>query len=311
MGTTDTPAEPGKKIAIVGFAQTNRDQAPFNDPSWEIWTMNDAWSWIPRATRWFELHSDYIYEWELRRPARHLEFLKEFQGPVYLLEARADMPNSVRFPIEQAIQTIGYPYLTSSVAYMLALAIMERPAEIGIWGIELATRSEYEEQRPCVEYLMGLAAGRGIPVYLPDNCLLRSGPMYGRGSANPAGEKHTPSQFGARLKALQTRKAELLAQHEKRLTLLDQLRGATGESRYWIQQRQGQDEGITARFFERVGLLEKREGELNNEIAILAGQVAQMDGALLETQYWIGQTPEGADPKIIASKLDGVSLALA
>ncbi len=50
-----------KKVAIVGFAPSTRDKAPYNDPDWEIWVLNEYFSILPQTgasniTRWFELH---------------------------------------------------------------------------------------------------------------------------------------------------------------------------------------------------------------------------------------------------------------
>ena len=88
---------PGRdKVAIVGFAQSHRDQAPFHDPSFEIWGLNNAYIFMPPrphadgriAERWFEIHSEDLYGWDLRRPGRHVDWLRNFPGPLYLLEAR-------------------------------------------------------------------------------------------------------------------------------------------------------------------------------------------------------------------------------
>lgn len=50
--------EDQKAVAIVGFASSSRDQAPLQDPNFEIWTMNHApLSWIPKWDVLFELHS--------------------------------------------------------------------------------------------------------------------------------------------------------------------------------------------------------------------------------------------------------------
>ena len=46
-----------KKIAILGKLQS-KYKAPFDDNSWEIWSMNlhnDA-KFIPRVDKWFDLH---------------------------------------------------------------------------------------------------------------------------------------------------------------------------------------------------------------------------------------------------------------
>lgn len=233
---------PGKtKVAIVGFAQTHRDQAPFQDPSFEIWGLNNAYVFMPPrphaggriAERWFEIHSEDLYAWDLRRPGQHVEWLAKFPGPVYLLEARADMPRSVRYPIEDIVARYG-AYITSSPAYMLLLAMAEGFKEIHIYGIDLATDSEYAEQRPNLEFLIGVAVAKGHEIYLPPNCQLLKGPLYGRGTYNPGGERHSREQYVGRLAALQKRLGEVQLEEKRVAGERSRLEGAILECQHWI-----------------------------------------------------------------------------
>lgn len=46
------------KLAIVGFALTTRHLAPYADPEYEIWSLNEGYNydWIKRFDRWFQIH---------------------------------------------------------------------------------------------------------------------------------------------------------------------------------------------------------------------------------------------------------------
>ncbi len=46
------------KLAIVGFAPTTRHLAPFDDPEYEIWGVNEEYNydWMKRFDRWFQIH---------------------------------------------------------------------------------------------------------------------------------------------------------------------------------------------------------------------------------------------------------------
>lgn len=82
--------------------------------------------------------------------------------PFYMYEAMPEVfPNSVTYPYEEVSRSVT-PYLESSMAYMLALAIHEGFDEIGLYGMQVAMWDEYRYQRPNLEYLIGLAQGRGI-----------------------------------------------------------------------------------------------------------------------------------------------------
>lgn len=102
----------------------------------------------------------------------HVAGLRMSKVPVYMLEKHPDLPQSIEYPMEAVADLIGRtvqgtPYLESSIAYMVALAILEGVDRIAIFGVDLHCESEYAYQRPNLEYLIGLARGRGIKVYIP------------------------------------------------------------------------------------------------------------------------------------------------
>lgn len=104
----------------------------------------------------------------------HVSGLRMAKVPIYMLDRQDDIPQSVRYPIEEVTALIGKtvqgtPYLESSIAYMMAQAILElKPGDrIGIWGVDLHCESEHAYQRPNLEYLIGLARGMGIKVFIP------------------------------------------------------------------------------------------------------------------------------------------------
>jgi len=54
------------------------------------------------------------------------------------------------------------------VAYMMALAISENYDEINIFGVDMVADDEFGYQKPNMEYLIGLAEGRGIIVNIQE-----------------------------------------------------------------------------------------------------------------------------------------------
>lgn len=170
-----------KKVAIVGYTPT-RVHAPYGDKDWEIWGLNDLFRFkdeVKRWTRWFEMHPDMPSDKERITYAERIEGLAKMDCPVYMLEKHPEVPTSIRYPIEDAIEQFGN-YFTNSISYMIALAIMEGFEEIGVWGVDMATDSEYGHQRPSCEYFLGIAVGRGIKVYVhPAADLLKVRYLYG------------------------------------------------------------------------------------------------------------------------------------
>ncbi len=178
MGEATPP--PLKKVAIVGFSQ-HKTEAPYNDPTFEIWGLNDLHESIPRWNRWFEMHSDaQIKDYCSRKQGKpYLEGLAGLGVPVYMQKPRPEVPTSVEYPLERMKAQFG-DYFTNSISFMLALAIDEGYQVIHVYGVDMAQDSEYSQQRPSCEYFLGIARGRGIQTYLPKTSdLLKVRWMYG------------------------------------------------------------------------------------------------------------------------------------
>ena len=162
---------PHKKVAIVGFADTRGD-APFNDPTWEIWGLNDLHGAIPRYDRWFDIHTREVIDEDVRLGRTPpggkcgLSGLQPLNVPVYMQDHYPDIPNSIKFPLKEIVDKFGN-YFTNSISFMTALAIYEGYHEVAIFGVDMAVGTEYVNQRPSCEYFIGLARGAGIKVYIP------------------------------------------------------------------------------------------------------------------------------------------------
>lgn len=171
---------PLKKVAIIGFSQ-HKTEAPYDDPSFEIWGLNDLHESIPRWNRWFEMHSDkQIKDYCSRKQGvPYLEGLSKLNVPVYMQKVRPEVPTSVEYPIDHMKAKFG-DYFTNSISFMLAMAIEERYDVIHVYGVDMAQDSEYGQQRPSCEYFLGIAVGRGIKIHLPKTSdLLKVRWMYG------------------------------------------------------------------------------------------------------------------------------------
>ena len=225
------PKPKRSKLCIVGFAGTTRDQVPYKDDSFDIWSLNNAWQFVPRWDRWFEMHSyetivkDFKRGVELNRGADHMKWLTEQQPgrPIYMQKALPEVPASVPFPRDEVNdwfrrytradapilgaqltcepQEDGYfasDYYTSSIAEMLALAIAEGYKEIHVYGVDMLQSEEYYYQRSGCEYYIAFARGRGIRMYVPmQSALCTSGYTYGYTEPPPENLFEPIIQFAA------------------------------------------------------------------------------------------------------------------
>ena len=87
-------ARPTRKIAIVGFTNS-REDAPWDDPEWEIWICNDLHAHVPEKwDRLYDLHSLK----EIREKKEHENFLRVTQKPVYVFDPQPEWSSAVEFP---------------------------------------------------------------------------------------------------------------------------------------------------------------------------------------------------------------------
>lgn len=170
------------KVAIIGLSPATHDLAPWCDPTWQKWGLPwDEGYWC-RMDRLFEMHDMRLLESEhCKRPDGYFDRLKECQP--YM---QTDSEFGKAYPFDEVAKTTGY-YWNSSIAYAMAMAIHEGAEEIGLYGVDMKGDDEYGYQKPNMEYLVGLAIGRGIKVHVPD-----ASPLL---KFNPVGVKffdHTP-----------------------------------------------------------------------------------------------------------------------
>ena len=186
-------------IAIVGFSDKT---LPFLKDSRadEIWTLNHAYialgQTIPRIDRLFEIHKkDWYLRKEIPKSQAYYEWLQEpHDFPVYMQNVTPEIPASVKYPFDEVCddifqnllrkvgdELIQDTYFTSSAAFMIALAIHElKPGDtIELYGIDMESDTEYGYQKPCGEFMLGMAAGRGIRTIRPEPSEMCRAKLYG------------------------------------------------------------------------------------------------------------------------------------
>ena len=143
-----------KKVAILGKL-VSKFNAPFEDMSYDIWTLNYHTEDLPRVTLWFDLHT---------------------KNP----NPRANITRA-NYPFTAAEALIGGNYYNNSFSYMIAYAIIKGYEEIELYGCRFLHDQEVrEQQRQSVRELVMFARGRGIKVTAPaDECLLDEYEYYG------------------------------------------------------------------------------------------------------------------------------------
>lgn len=223
-----------KRIAILGTAPTSRDLAPFADPSWDIWACSPGNRGVlPRVTLWFEIHAIGA----MTSPKAWADWGKEYFAwlrtqpfPKVMQERNELIPDSVIYPIKEMVAKYGRNWFTSSIAYMLALAIERGAEEIAIFGVDMAADQEaYTYQKPGCVYFIEAAEKRGIKVQIPfESCLGAPVPMYGYDEASAFARRLDATI--AMVQANRANSAAVFEQHKQSLNYMD---GALEQLRYF------------------------------------------------------------------------------
>lgn len=233
---------PRKSVAIVGFAASSKHLAPYDDPEFSIWGVNQLYRHIPRASRWFDIHvnwNEYVVE-----GTDHAGWIRDAPIPTYMTETVQGLPNSVKFPLARLVQHHPFTrfalkdlegkddknplYFTSTIAYMMALAIEEGFQRIGLYGIDLIVGQEYDYQKACAEFWIGVAHGKGIQVDIPPtSALCKTAWLYGY-------EKEPP-MWPVKIGDLENRVKYLKNERHKKMMELANIDGALQEAEMWHQ----------------------------------------------------------------------------
>lgn len=228
------------KVAIVGTAPSSRMLAPFSDDSWEIWACSPSNQGpkLPRITRWFELHAlDDLRSarWSSWAPS-YVHWMNTLSCAIYMQEANEMVPSAIPYPMDHVVGSLcanaKQTFLTSSPALMMALALYENFEEIGIYGVDMATASEWEFERPGMQYWIERARQRGVKVTVPNTSDLDiAAPIYGFSDASPMARKlkEHAYELQAMIDKDQARMAQLDQERNGLVLAIEGKRGALGE----------------------------------------------------------------------------------
>lgn len=180
-------------IAVLGSHPDTVQQAPFDDPEWLVYACSphnldiDAMDGRDpnarhlaggtrfggkgnyRVDEWFEVHMPLEDE---SRPYSYCKALESLPL-VWMMDPKAArwIKGARQFPFKELAERFGGFFWTSSIAFILAKAILDCEKlgirRIGIWGVMQASENEYMYQRPGIQYWVQRATDLGIEVMAP------------------------------------------------------------------------------------------------------------------------------------------------
>ncbi len=159
------------KVALVGSAPSSCRLAPYMNPEWHIIGCSPGlYGVAPRVNEWVELH---LWEpgatWFSPEYCQWLKALPQRGAKLWTGAPVADLPGSQVLPYQEILDEFdpsGW-FCSSSLFWMMALAMRMGATKIGFWGVDMAAGEEYELQRAGIHYMTYIARQRGIEVGCP------------------------------------------------------------------------------------------------------------------------------------------------
>lgn len=175
------------KIAIIGTCPSSKNLALQLPNDWALWVCSPGNDYYPRIDAWFELHCDLDF------PGENFEaYLNWLNSQVFKVYAqRLDLiPKATLFPYEKLVADFGPYFFTSQLAWMMAFAITAGATDIGLFGLDMAARTEYSHQKPAIFHFTQIAEQHGIRVLVPpESDVLQPPPLYGYSFNSPMARK--------------------------------------------------------------------------------------------------------------------------
>lgn len=156
---------------------------------YQVWGLNDALLY-KKIDVLFNMHD------LTKQPSPNklcLVVAEQDKLPVYTLKKHDWLSNSIKYPFDAVVKKFlaGHmvgkqplKYFTSSICYMIALALYKGAKEIHLYGATYFTNQrDAELERAGVEFWLGIAIGRGVKIHAHGpTTILKAGPnndLYG------------------------------------------------------------------------------------------------------------------------------------
>ena len=162
-----------KEVILLGTAPSRVD-CPFDC---ETWGVNGVYTSEPilmsqgkpfRLDKLFITDTTFAFEGNLHFDIDVMHRIKKKYGTEYITLHPIGIGklrlNSIMYPWDRIVAKFKTEYYTSSVCHMIAYALDLNYDAIRLYGIDMASKHEYMQQKGGVEYWLGRAEGMGCTV---------------------------------------------------------------------------------------------------------------------------------------------------
>ncbi len=178
-----------KKVILLGTAGSLVDTPWGKHDKYDYWACGSVISHVVSKDKQmdaiFELHGREYWNVENVKKL-YKEYNSKFpKSLVYMQEHNKEIKGSLEYPLEDIKNMAGHyllkKYQTSTISYMIAMAILKGYEQILMYGCHMSSdEEEYSRQRACCEAWLNFGLGRGIDYWLtPDTDIMKCSYMYG------------------------------------------------------------------------------------------------------------------------------------
>ena len=168
-------------VNIIGYGAT-RLSVPDTGENWglcgiykhadkiridKLFFMDDLLSWMPAWDKNFRPEYTFI---QFCKENPNVELISKFDQILGDNQDATFKKPITRYPLNEASELLPGVYFTTTIAYVIAYAILKKVDRIRLYGFEIWSQvdaNEYAFQRPCVDMWLSFAMGRGIKIEVP------------------------------------------------------------------------------------------------------------------------------------------------
>jgi len=141
-------------------------QIPHEKPkNCEVWGSNSIYRDYNKVDRLFIAHDIRVIM--MHDDGEFVEHINKLGIPVYTHQRYKVLKNNAIIPIVDLMNEFGQAFFLNVITYMIAVAIMQKPKTIQLFGVDMrpdAGNETYSNEKGSVEYWLGVAIGRGIEI---------------------------------------------------------------------------------------------------------------------------------------------------
>lgn len=165
------------KVAIVGLSW-NKNNAPFDDKTFDIWTMNHGCYLLNNIDLCFDMHNWNTSEYTVNYYDEYLT-KKRFNFPIVVPDYNENiLSEQIIYPKKDVIDICGHN-IRNSIPAMMMYAYIKKYEYIYLFGMDDNEFVKYPDMGFSLYYVLGFLRGKGMKIYFCNDYMMDNEYFYG------------------------------------------------------------------------------------------------------------------------------------